>query len=213
MKSLRARILTFFTICLLGTLLDLGTKSWIFHRLGFPGEQGVWWLIPDIFGFQTSLNQGALFGMGQGQIALFVSLSFFALIGIFLMLVFDKQKSLFFAFVLGLICAGIAGNLWDRLGLHEMNWPVFAGLTQQCSPDLVGKPIHAVRDWILVMIGPHPWPNFNLADSFLVSGAILLGIYSFFGSSEETADGSTKKDPGNSTSLPSSSESEEAKRQ
>lgn len=204
MKSLYVRILIFFLICISGVILDLGSKSWIFDKLGFPGEQGVWWMIPNVFGFQTSLNQGALFGMGQGQITLFVSLSFFALIGIFLMLVFDKQKSLFFAIILGMICAGILGNLWDRLAFHQMEWPTFAALTRQCSPDLVGKPIHAVRDWILVMIGSYPWPNFNLADSFLVSGAILLGIYSFFGVSN--------KDP-DPKSFPSSSESEEAVRQ
>jgi lipoprotein signal peptidase len=40
--------------------------------------------------------------------------------------------------------------------------------------------VYAVRDWLLVMIGSYHWPNFNLADSYLVAGVILLGIYVFF---------------------------------
>jgi signal peptidase II len=43
----------------------------------------------------------------------------------------------------------------------------------------VGDPVHAVRDWILVMIGSFHWPNFNLADSMLVCGAILLVWHAF----------------------------------
>jgi len=38
-----------------------------------------------------------------------------------------------------------------------------------------------VRDWILVMIGHWPWPNFNLADSLLVVGAALLIWHAGFG--------------------------------
>ena len=37
-------------------------------------------------------------------------------------------------------------------------------------------PVHAVRDFIQVMIGRWPWPTFNLADSLLVCGAGLLVV-------------------------------------
>jgi lipoprotein signal peptidase len=30
------------------------------------------------------------------------------------------------------------------------------------------------------MIGDYPWPNFNIADSCLVCGAILIGLYALF---------------------------------
>ena len=39
------------------------------------------------------------------------------------------------------------------------------------------EPIRAVRDWILLQAGNlplPPWPNFNVADSMLVCGAVLL---------------------------------------
>jgi len=43
-----------------------------------------------------------------------------------------------------------------------------------------------VRDWILVMIGPYPWPNFNLADAMLVCGAALLAWHALCGSGDGT---------------------------
>ncbi len=181
MRNLFFRFSLYFIILISGVLLDLGTKNWIFEKLGEPGAKAVWWIVPQIFGFETSLNQGALFGLGQGQITLFVLFSFIALFGIVMMIVFDKMKSFFFTFILGLISAGIIGNLWDRLGLHQMVWSVFQAETGQCSGAMIGQPIYAVRDWILVLIGNYHWPNFNLADSFLVSGAVLIALLAFFG--------------------------------
>ena len=48
---------------------------------------------------------------------------------------------------LALVTAGILGNLYDRLGLPGLAWP--AGW-----PEHHGESVHAVRDFILVMIGP-----------------------------------------------------------
>ena len=69
---------------------------------------------------------------------------------------------------LGCVTAGIFGNLYDRLGCLGCAWNPADHIHQ------VGQPVHAVRDWILVMIGKWPWPTFNLADSLLVCGAALL---------------------------------------
>jgi len=66
----------------MGVAADLTTKAWIFNRLGMPGEKPVWWVIPDVFGFQTSLNEGALFGMGQGMTRWFAALSVVFAVGI-----------------------------------------------------------------------------------------------------------------------------------
>ena len=44
----------------------------------------------------------------------------------------------------------------------------------------MGEPVYAVRDWILVMIGSWPWPNFNIADSLLVLGVGILLIHGLF---------------------------------
>ncbi len=180
LSSRSSRLLLFFAIAVCFCALDLGTKHWIFERLGRPGESDVWWLIPDVFGLQTSLNQGALFGIGQGQIPLFATLSCVALVGIVGWVWADSTRSVFLASTLGLITAGILGNLWDRLGLHRMRWSDFDADVWGCPREMVGEPIYAVRDWILVMLGDYPWPNFNIADSCLVCGAILIGFYALF---------------------------------
>ena len=180
LSSRSSRLLLFAVIAALFCALDLGTKHWIFERLGRPGESPVWWMISDVFGFQTSLHQGALFGIGQGQSPLFATLSCVALVGIVGWVWADSTRSVFLASTLGLITAGILGNLWDRLGLHRMRWSEFDADVWGCPPEMVGEPIYAVRDWILVMLGDYPWPNFNIADSCLVCGAILISLYALF---------------------------------
>ena len=174
------RILLFLILSAICFSADLATKSWVFGKLGLPGERGVWWQIPKVFGFQTSLNRGALFGIGQGQIPLFVALSAVALLGIVWWIISDASRSRYLATALGLITGGILGNLWDRVGLHGMKWTQFDADAWSCTQDMIGQPVYAVRDWILVMIGDYAWPNFNIADACLVSGAILIGGYALF---------------------------------
>ena len=166
----RNRYLAFFTVAVLGFLADLWTKSWIFDVMGPPtvaGGSPVWWLWEDRLGFQTSLNEGALFGMGQGGAWVFASLSVVAAICVVVWFCRGGAAgSLWLTVALGAITAGILGNLYDRLSLHGYRW-------EHIWPGRSG-PIHAVRDWILVMIGDYHWPNFNIADSLLVTGAIML---------------------------------------
>jgi signal peptidase II len=170
------RILLFIVIVGIGVAADLETKSRVFQAIGMPGTyrfneepelSGIYWLWKDVLGFQTSLNQGALFGMGQGQIFWLTLISFIFLIGILIGIIHSAWQSRFLIVTLGLIVAGIIGNLYDRLGLHGLRWDN-------------NEPVYAVRDWILVMLGSYPWPNFNIADSMLVCGAFLLAFYSFF---------------------------------
>ncbi len=168
-----AYALVFFLIAILAAFLDLGTKSWIFGRLGMPGESGPLWVWNGVFGFQTALNEGALFGMGQGFVLAFAFLSMAMLAGIVIWLLGPFYKNRFLVAVMGLISGGIVGNLFDRLGLHHLRW-------SEDGYHVAETPVYAVRDWLLVMIGSYHWPNFNLADSYLVVGVILLGIYIFF---------------------------------
>ncbi len=44
-----------------------------------------------------------------------------------------------------------------------------------------GIPIFAVWDFILFTFGGWPWPVFNFADVFLVTGAVMLVLQSFRG--------------------------------
>ncbi|MDO5310132.1 MAG: signal peptidase II [Planctomycetia bacterium] len=175
------RVVLFLIVTLSCLALDLATKHWAFSSFGLPGEKPPYWVISKVLAWQTSLNQGALFGIGQGQIPLFVALSCVAAIGIFAWVWYDTQRSVFLACTLGLVGGGALGNLWDRLGLHGMVWTQFDVDVWSCPQEMVGQPVYAVRDWILVMLGSYPWPNFNIADTCLVCGAILIGLYAFFG--------------------------------
>ena len=131
-----------------------------------PDNNGrIWWLWRNVFGFQTSLNPGALFGLGPGYWPLFAALSVAAAAAILVWLfVFGAARDWLLTVALGLVTAGILGNLYDRLALHGLGDGV-----------LDGRPIHAVRDFIVMFqVGQWHWPNYNLADSALVSGVILL---------------------------------------
>lgn len=160
------RHLTFLLIAGVGCAADLATKAWVFALLGPPGGQTLWLWRPFV-GLQTSLNRGALFGMGQGKVWLFASLSVAAVIGILYWLFFAAAAyDWLLTVALGAVTAGVLGNLYDRLGLWTM-------------PGNPGQRVFAVRDWILLQYGAWVWPNFNLADSFLVCGAALLMWHAF----------------------------------
>jgi len=167
-----SRYLVFFALAAGVCAADLASKSWIFTKypLGF-----LRWAWNDVIGIQTTLNEGALFGLGQGFWPLFAALSVGAAIAIFLWLFAARAAcDRLLTVALGLVTGGILGNLYDRLGLPGLTWG------HGIPGHLLGEPVHAVRDFILVMIGPWHWPNFNLADSALVCGAILLVWHAFF---------------------------------
>lgn len=161
----------FAAIAVIGTLWDLGTKSSVFSSLGYPGQFSEWtqtylngWIE---FRFLTSFNEGALWGMGQGFSSLFALLSVLAAIGILTWLTYFRgAASLWLCVTLGLVLAGTLGNLYDRLGWH--------------GNEINGERMYAVRDFLAFTFGTYHYPIFNFADVFLVTGAIMLGIYSFF---------------------------------
>jgi signal peptidase II len=171
-----SRYLVFFPVALGGCAADLATKSWMFRWLGMPHSGGSpWWLWPNVVGCQTSLNEGALFGFGQGMVPLFALLSITATAAILWWLFWTgAARDWLLCASLASVTAGILGNLYDRLGLPGLVWN-YAGPRHE-----VGAPVYAVRDWILVMIGDWPWPNFNIADSLLVCGAGLLLWHAFW---------------------------------
>lgn len=129
-----------------------------------------YWIWENYVGIQTSINKGALFGIGQNFTYGFAVLSVVAAVGILYWLFYrGAAQDKLLTVALGSITGGIFGNLYDRLAL----WDV---------PGLDGQRIHAVRDWILFQAGDlpiPPWPNFNIADSMLVCGAGMLVWHSF----------------------------------
>jgi signal peptidase II len=171
MKAIpRSRFVLFWALAAGGCAVDLATKRWIFDRLGMPMAEPTEWLIKDVFGFTTSLNEGALFGIGQGQVILFAVLSVVALLGIlYWLFVSGAAHDLLLTIALGSVCAGIFGNLYDRMGLSGLQWDF--------PPARRGETVYAVRDWLDFQL--IRWPIFNIADSLLVCGAGLLIWHAF----------------------------------
>jgi signal peptidase II len=172
----RNRYVWFGLLAVIGLAIDLGSKQLVFGDLGYPGESraegffGGWLTVR----FLTSINEGALWGMGQGYTWLFALLSVVAIAGVSVWLfVYRAARSLWLTIALGLIMAGTLGNLYDRLGLH--GW---------LRTD--GTAIYGVRDFLAFTFGTYNYPIFNGADCFLVTGAIMLAIQSF--RTEEASD-------------------------
>lgn len=169
----RSRIAVFAVPALLGCTADLLSKWWMFSRQ--PLRDGaIWWVIPNHAGFQLSLNEGALFGMGQGLVWLFALLSVAAGIAIPLWLFrYGAAADWWVTFALGCVTGGILGNLYDRLGLHGETWFF--------DPTRADSTAYAVRDWILLQWNHEwRWPNFNIADSLLVVGAGIIFLKALF---------------------------------
>jgi len=164
--------LLFAGIAVAGAAADLATKAAAFSGLGMPGSGRRVILLPEVFVLETNLNEGALFGMGQGLSWLFAAISVGALVGIAGMMARAAvHEDRWLVAALGLIVGGIIGNLYDRLGLPGLRW--------HAPPDRVDEPVRAVRDWIHVTVpGVIDWPIFNLADTWLVIGAGLLLLLS-----------------------------------
>jgi signal peptidase II len=150
-------------ICFLGTasvglLLDLWTKSLAVAHLKY--QLGIEF-IPGIIHFDYTENKGAVFGLGQVQQWLFVAVSVAALI--FLMYLFIRSdRNWFYQIILGMLLAGVLGNMIDRISLGY-----------------VRDMIHAFPRW------PNLFPYiFNVADMMLCTGVGLMLLYSFLAKPE-----------------------------
>lgn len=118
--------------------------------------------IPGLLDFTVTTNKGAVFGIGQGQRTLFIAVSAAAVVFIcYLFAASGKQR--LYQIILGMLLAGVIGNLYDRLQLHY-----------------VRDMIHALPRW------PGLFPYiFNVADSLLCVGVGLMIIHSLFHRAEQ----------------------------
>ncbi|HSG69982.1 MAG TPA: signal peptidase II [Planctomycetaceae bacterium] len=152
---------------------DLYTKGSVFFELGYPaqadGEPVSVFGTGVTFRYFTTFNHGALWGMGQGFTWGFATLSFIA-IGFILYWLFIRghaSASRWLTVSLGMIMGGTLGNLYDRMALHG-------------ARNEFGDLEYAVRDFLHFNLWGYDWPIFNYADVFLVSGAVMLAIYTLF---------------------------------
>ncbi|HZD32636.1 MAG TPA: signal peptidase II [Candidatus Angelobacter sp.] len=125
-------------------------------------------VIPGLFHISHVENRGAAFGLFADssfpwKIVALVGFSLVALIIVTVLLWKNGHALNTTTIGLSLILGGAAGNLWDRL--------------------LAGR----VVDFLHFYIGSYSWPDFNVADSAIVIGAVLLMSEILFANSSHEA--------------------------
>jgi len=145
-------------------LLDRLTKYWVIHHIE-EGDAIV--VIQRVFRITHVRNPGAAFSMftesTRPEIVRWVLSGFSALaavVVIFAILRFGRRVTPTMI-ALALILGGTIGNLWDRLR---------SGF---------------VTDFLEVHIIHYHWPDFNVADSAIVVGGILLVLDALFSGHKE----------------------------
>lgn len=152
------RVGVLLVVAVLAFLIDLASKLLVVAKLENHAAIKV---IGDVVTFQVIRNSGAAFGMGQALTVVFTMIASAVIVVIWR--IARRLYSLPWAIALGLLLGGALGNLTDRLFRAP---GVFRG--------------HVV-DFISVQ----HFAVFNLADSAIVCGGILVVLLSFRGSNPD----------------------------
>src|SRR5271155_1433532 len=139
----------FLFVAVVGLTADLSSKQSAFAHLGYGDGASSYVIVPGILELRPTLNGGAVFGIGKGMSLLFILVSLLAMAFVVYVFMSSDRRHWLMHVALGLILAGAAGNLYDRVFNQGM-----------------------VRDFIFIM---HDWPwIFNVADAMLCIGVPLL---------------------------------------
>jgi signal peptidase II len=146
----RALALRLYATAATAYLLDRATKVWVERALaGEPPLE----VIPGVLSFNYTTNSGGAFGIGRSAPWIFAGATI--VVSLIIVAFSARVSRLPIAIGLGLVLGGGLGNLTDRV----ING---AGLSGH------------VTDFIDLQV----WPVFNLADSAIVVGAVLLALAS-----------------------------------
>lgn len=154
----------YFLIAFVVLTLDQFTKSLISRRV--PLNTGWIDVVPGFFSITHVQNRGAAFslfssGTSSWQIAMLIAFSSTAMLAISYFLWKVGTKASLTAASLSLVLGGAVGNLWDRIAHGR------------------------VTDFLHFYIGEYSWPDFNVADMAIVTGASLLIVEILFSRSTE----------------------------
>ncbi|MBZ5523694.1 MAG: signal peptidase II [Acidobacteriia bacterium] len=133
-------------------LLDRMTKFLVSDRITLHDSVDV---VPGLFRLTHVQNQGAAFGLfaespSEWKVAILILFSVAALAVVSALLWKNGNAMNATAIALSLVFGGALGNLWDRVASGR------------------------VIDFLDFYFGSHHWPAFNIADSAIVVGALLL---------------------------------------
>ncbi len=118
-------------------------------RLLAKPDYHIYSVIPDFFSLRLAFNLGAIWSSFEGQTIMLQLFSIIAMLFI-LYLAISHEYPKYYQVFLGMIMAGAAGNLWDRI--------IFGG----------------VRDFLDFYVTRYHWPTFNIADCLVVVGVTLF---------------------------------------
>ena len=152
-------------IAALIVVCDRMTKALILQKITLHDSIDV---IPGVFRLTHVQNQGAAFGLfadsqSEWKVAMLILFSIAALAVVSALLWKNGNALNATAIALSLVFGGALGNLWDRV--------------------VSGR----VIDFLDFYVGSHHWPAFNIADSAIVIGALLLLSEIFMAPQEENA--------------------------
>lgn len=153
-----------FLVSALVILLDRVTKIAVAHMLTLGGEHVV---IPKVFWISHVLNTGAAFSLFGDTASpervrwLLVGFSLIAAVIIGIVLLRIGRRITATTFGLALILGGAIGNVYDRIRTG------------------------AVIDFLEIHIVHYHWPDFNVADSCIVIGGVLLVLHSLVAAREQ----------------------------
>lgn len=153
-------------------LLDRFTKWLVAQNIVMGDFKDV---VPGLFRLTHVQNQGAAFGLfsdspSQWKVAMLILFSVAALAVVSALLWKNGNAMNATAIALSLVFGGALGNLWDRVASGR------------------------VIDFLDFYLGSHHWPAFNIADSAIVVGALLLLSEIFLAPQESTVDSSLRSE-------------------
>ncbi len=150
----RRRIAVLAGVAAFAYLLDLASKVVVVAELE---HQGTVQVLGSYLQLEVIRNPGAAFGFGQALTVVFAAIAIVVIVVI--MRLARKLYSTWWAIALGLLLGGAFGNLTDRLFR---------------SPGVF-------RGEVVDFVAPTHFAVFNLADSAIVCGGILIVLLSFRG--------------------------------
>ena len=155
-----------FGIAVIALVADRISKWWIMDVLDLPKIQMV--KVLPLFNLQWVENRGVSFGMlsADGDLGRWALVALTSMIAIGLGIWLKSVQTRLLAIAIGLVIGGALGNIYDRI--------VFG----------------YVADFLQFYVGNWSFAVFNVADSCITVGAVLLVWDSFFGpkSKEESSE-------------------------
>jgi signal peptidase II len=175
------KLAPWYALAALVVVLDQLTKYWISASFEYGKARAV----TGFFNLVLTYNKGAAFSFlasaAGWQRGFFIGIALIAVVVISALLARYARDRLF-CFSLALILGGAIGNVLDRIALgYVVDFLDFhiagcAGLRNDLDRVALGN----IFDFLELHIFPGcHWPAFNLADSAITTGAVLLVVDSF----------------------------------